>query len=74
MASHMLIDTLMPRPAGMPLEAQTKGHDNYMLPMQVDVRALKQALWSSLQELRARTPDDAELDFQVWALHLRWST
>ncbi len=45
-----------------------------MLLMQVDVRALKQALWSSLQELRARTPDDAELDFQVWTLLLELST
>ena len=32
---------------------------------QVDVRALKQALWRSLQSLRAKAPDNAELDFQV---------
>ena len=36
-----------------------------MLDMQVDVRALKQALWRSLQEVRAQSADDAELDFQV---------
>ena len=33
--------------------------------MQVDVRALKQALWRSLQEVRAQSADDTELDFQV---------
>ena len=33
--------------------------------MQVDVRALKQALWRSLQEVRAQSADGAELDFQV---------
>ena len=41
-----------------------------LLLVQVDVRALKQALWSSLQDLAARKPDDAELDFQVGTLRL----
>lgn len=40
--------------------------------VQVDVRALKQALWGSLQDLRAKDPESAELDFQVGCLCNSW--